>query len=214
MLQAFCAPERTLVMPAFYFGEPGEGGADGTFRRQPRFDLRRTPSQMGLLTEMFRRSRGTLYSRHPVYRVCAAGPLAEALVRGHETAGTPAGAGTPFDFMARHDTLILGIGKPFEVLTQVHHVEDVMGDRFPVPHTPGEPLPMTLVDGEHEIPIRLRGRGFTWRRNMWKLRRIMGKGTLREWRFHHVDLFATRAAAVTDSLLHAAQRGETIYDKG
>ena len=58
MLVDFCGPERTLAMPAFYFGEKADSGAYNTFKRNPVFDLRRTPSQMGLATELFRRFPG------------------------------------------------------------------------------------------------------------------------------------------------------------
>jgi aminoglycoside 3-N-acetyltransferase len=213
MLKDFCGPSRTLVMPAFYFGDPRLSGVSETFAKCPRFDVRRVPSQMGLLTELFRRSQGVLVSRHPVYRVAALGPLAEELVRGHEFATTPAGRGTPFDVMARYNAQIVGIGKPFEVLTQVHHAEDVLGDRFPVPWQAGMTIPMTLVDGAEEIPYTFGGRGFLWRRNMWKLRDIMRKEDLLQWKFHNVPLFATRAGRVSESLIAAAKAGVTLYEK-
>jgi len=211
MLIDFCGPQRTLAMPAFYFGDPDVGGAAETFVRQPRFDVRRTPSQMGLLSELFRRSRGAVCSRHPIYRICALGPLAYELARGHEHADLPCGVGSPFDAMAARDTLILGIGKPFEVLTHVHHAEDVLGDAFPVPANPVSPIHMTLVDGSEEVPFTLRGRTLTWKRDMWRLRGIMTPASLREWKFHGVPLFATRAADVTRSLIDAARAGRTIY---
>jgi aminoglycoside 3-N-acetyltransferase len=213
MLISFCGPARTLAMPAFYFGDQSLGGAYATFKHQPRFDLRRTPSQMGLATELLRRSKGARQSRHPVYRVAALGPLAEALTHGHEVAGSPCGRGTPFDFMANHETWIIGIGKPFEVLTQVHHAEDVMGEEFPVPGEMSSGLSMTLVDGREEIPFNLVQRRLRWRRNMWKLRDIMGPGMLREWTFHHVPMFATRAGDVTAALVEAARRGVTLYER-
>ena len=212
MLIAFCGPRRTLAMPAFYFGDPALGGAHAAFTRQPRFDLRKTPSQMGLATEIFRRSKGVVQSRHPVYRVSALGPLAKQMTDGHERAGSACGRGTPFDFMANHDTRIIGIGKPFEVLTQVHHAEDVMGEDFPVARGSGNALKMTLVDGHEEIPFEVMHRGLQGRRNMWKLRSIMGRDTLQEWKFHHVPMFATRAGDVTDALIDAAKRGVTLYE--
>ncbi|NND69259.1 MAG: hypothetical protein HKN19_16835, partial [Halioglobus sp.] len=86
----YCGPERTLVMPAFNFGAEGQGAREA-LKNDPRFDLRRTPSTMGLLTELFRRSRGVLQSRHPVYRVAALGPRARELVQGQELA--PGGMG-------------------------------------------------------------------------------------------------------------------------
>ena len=213
MLVEFVGPERTLAMPAFFFGDPKIGGARATFEANPRFDVRRTPSQMGLATEMFRRWKGVVTSRHPVYRIAALGPGAAALTAGHELADTACGRGTPFDQLANGRARILGIGKPFEVLTQVHHAEDLLGDDFPVPSTVGEPLPMTIVDGPEEIPFRLRGRGFAWRRDMWRLRKIMPKDELREWSFHRVPLFTCSAKQVTDRILAAAERGLTIYEE-
>lgn len=212
MLVDFCGPDRTLVMPAFYFGDPAVGGAHATFSRNPRFDLRRTPSQMGVATEMFRRWKGVVQSRHPVYRVSALGPLAKRLTEGHERAGSACGPGTPFDFMANHDTQIIGLGKPFEVLTQVHHAEDLLGDQFPVPVTSAPGVAMILVDGPNEIPFVTSGRSLQGRRNMLKLRAIMSPSTLREWTFHHVPMFATRAADVTAALVTAAGRGLTLYE--
>ena len=216
MLVSYCGPNRTLVMPAFYFGDPAIGGAYATFKQRPRFDLRKVPSQMGLVTELFRRSKGVVHSRHPVYRISALGPLAKQLTEGHERAESPSGRGTPFDFMANHDTRIIGIGKSFQVLTQAHHAEAVMGDAFPVPVVPAEPgerLSMTLIDGKEEIPFSPGGRSYQWRFNIWKLRTIMNRDSLQEWTFHHVPMFSTRAADVTAALIEAAKRGVTLYDK-
>lgn len=212
MLMSFCGPNRTLVMPAFYFGDPKIGGAYATFRINPRFDLKRTLSQMGLATELFRRTPGVFQSRNPVYRVAALGPLAKQLTEGHEFCEFPSGIGSPFDFMAKRNTLIIGIGKPFQVLTQVHHAEAVMGDEFPVPRASGKSLGITIIDGQDEIPAKLSGRGLLWRLNIWKLRSIMDNNTLCEWSFHHVPMFSTRAGDVTDALINAAKSGVTLYE--
>ena len=200
-------------MPAFYFGDPAIGGAYATFSQNPRFDLKRMPSQMGLATELFRRMPGVVQSRHPVYRVAALGPLAKQLTEGHEFCEYPGGIGSPFDFMAKHNTLIIGIGKPFQVLTQAHHAESVMGDEFPVPRGSGKSLAVTVIDGNEEILTHLAGRGPLWRFNIWKLRSIMDEQALREWSFHHVPLFSTRAGEVTAALINAAKRGITLYEK-
>jgi len=213
MLVSLCGPERTLVMPAFYFGEPELGGAYPTFARRPRFDLRRTPSMMGLATEIFRRWKGVAQSRHPVYRICALGPLARALTEGHECAGGATGPGTPFDFMAKRNARIIGIGKSIQVLTQAHHVEGLLGDAFPVPARVGQPINMTIVDGDTEIPFLLPKRDLEWRFNVEKLRSLMSEPHLQEWKFHRVPMFSTRAGDVTEALLAAAKRGWTLYDR-
>lgn len=213
MLMSFCGPNRTLVMPAFYFGDPKIGGAYATFRQNPCFDLKRTPSQMGLATELFRRTRGVVQSRNPVYRVSALGPLAHQLTEGHEFCENPSGIGSPFDFMAKRNTLIIGIGKPFQVLTQVHHAEAVMGDEFPVPRALGRTIGITVKDGQEDISVNLPGHGLLWRMNIWKLRSIMDSKSLQEWSFHHVPMFSTRAGDVTAALINAAKNGVTLYEK-
>jgi aminoglycoside 3-N-acetyltransferase len=211
MLVKYVGDRRTLAMPAFYLGDPELNDAVESYRRNPRFDVRRTPSQMGIVTELFRRRPGVKVSVHPTHRMAALGPLAEALTAGHLDAGTTFGRGTPFDVMARHDTAIIGIGKPYEVLTQVHHVEDLLGDDFPVP---GVLNPVQVVVNDHlgrGQTCDLRLRGFSRPRRMRKLRHLMSLARLQQWEFHHVPLFYTRAGWVTEDLLAAAKRGQTIY---
>lgn len=210
-LMEYVGPDRTLVMPAFNFGDDGEGARD-MLVRTGRFDLRRSPSRMGLMTELFRRSRGVVQSRHPASRVAAIGPRATDLVAGHERTPDGIGPGSPFDYMARHNAQILGIGKSFQVMTQVHHVEGLLEDEWPAPTTTLPPLPVTVVDSAGETELLLGGRQQQWRFNIWKLRSIMSHEQLREWRFHHCPMFAARAGEVTDALVNAARRGVTLYD--
>ncbi len=207
----YCGPDRTLVMPAFNFGEDGEG-ARGTLKKNPRFDLRRSPSQMGLLTELFRRSKGVLQSRHPVYRVAAFGPHAEELIHGHEQAPSGMGKGTPFDYMAQHNARIIGIGKTFQVMTQTHHVESLLGTDWPAPQTLLPNIPVIVVDKQDEFEMEIGGTQQQWTFNIWKLRAIMSSDSLREWRFHHCPMFSAQAKEVTDALVAAAHQGFTLYD--
>lgn len=215
MLKEYCGPERTLVMPAFYFGSPEHGSIIETFQANPNFDLKRTASQTGIMTELFRRGRDVLQSRHPVYRVAATGPLADDLVRGHEEASAAAGVGSPFEFMARHDTLIIGIGKSFDVMTQVHFVEELLGEEFPAERIPAEQrsrTQVTVLDGGDQIPVVLQGNGIKWRFNIDRLPDLLQPGDLQCWRFHNVPLFAARAKTVTDRLVAAAKQGKSLYE--
>ena len=215
MLIDFCGPDRTLAMPAFFFGDPKIGSVTETFAHNPRFDLRRTPSQMGLFTEIFRRTKGAVQSRHPVYRVAALGPLAEAMTAGHELASTPAGAGTPFEFMAAHRTRVLGIGKSYHVMTQVHHVDDLLGDDYPAARAPMAErtrTPVVVVDRGEEFPMELTGGGIRWRFNIDKLPTLLTSGEMRFWKFHNVPLFQADASRVTHSLIEAAGQGRCLHD--
>jgi len=83
MLVGLCGPERTLVMPAFYFGDRRLNDVVKFYRDHPIFDVRRTPSRMGLISELFRRYKGVKQSLHPSHRIAALGPLADELTTGH-----------------------------------------------------------------------------------------------------------------------------------
>ena len=129
-------------------------------------EFARSTAQMGLATELFRRMPGVMWSRYPVDRISALGPLARVLTEGHEHASSAAGRGSPFEKMAACDTCIIGLGKPIQLLTQAHHTEELMGDEFPLPSRAGQPLPMTLVDRDGEIPFELRAQ------RRWALRHL------------------------------------------
>jgi aminoglycoside N3'-acetyltransferase len=215
MLIDYCGSTRTLAMPAYFFGDPKIGDVIETFRRQPRFDLQRTASQMGVATEIFRRTKGVLQSRHPTSRTCAYGPLAKEITTGHERAMAPSGYGTPFDVMAKHNTVILGIGTSYHVITQIHYVNDILGDKLPVsrrPESDRATMNITIVDGSIQIPMILRGGGIQGRLNMKKLPSLLQDGDLQSWTFHHAPFFTIRADVVTSRLVEAAERGESVYD--
>ena len=199
-------------MPAFFFGGASNDPV-AHYREQPRFDARRQVSEMGVLSEAFRRRPGVRRSLHPTHSICAVGPLAGELVEGHHLAPTTFGPGTPFAVMAARHTVILGIGTEyFRNLTQVRAVEDLLGDRFPLRVSPTT-LPVQLEDvngtvHRYELPIQDRA----LRRQPIRLGHLLGPDELAQWTFHGVPLFATTAAGVTEALIAAALRGETIYD--
>lgn len=206
-----CGPERTLAMPAFFFGG-AKGDPVAYYRARPVFDVRRQPSEMGLLSELFRRRENVRRSLHPTASVCALGPLAEELVAGHHVAKTTFGEGTPFALMAEKRTAILGIGTEyFRCLTQVNAAEDLLGERYPLIMRPKTiPVQLTDVDGTvHDYELRV---GETMQRRAELLERLLTPDELIRWHFHGVPLFVTAAGRVTEVLIDAALRGETIYD--
>ncbi len=207
-----CAPDRTLVMPAFYFGDRGYDPA-GYYRKNPRFDARRTPSMMGLMTEAFRRSPGVRRSLHPTHSICALGPLAEELVSQHHLCGSRFGQGSPFAVMAQRKTAILGLGTYyFQSLTQIHAVEDLLGEEFPV-RRQFESVEVALADGNgSQQPYLLEIPVIDYPRRSERLGALLGPERLREWSYHGVPMYLVAAAEVTQVLCEAARRGLTIYE--
>jgi aminoglycoside 3-N-acetyltransferase len=207
-----CGTDRTLVMPAFFFGGR-ELDPIAHYRERAMFDVRHQPSEAGLLTELFRRRKGVRRSIHPVVSVTALGPQADELVAGHHLARTSFGEGTPFALMAERQTAIVGIGAEyFRSLTQVHAAEDLLGDRYPLRVRPKTlAIEVTDLDGtnhHYELSFSESNMG----RRIERLEHLLGPDELVQWRFHGVPLFVTSAERVTDVLIDAALRGETIYD--
>jgi|SRR5882672_897548 len=213
LLLRLVGPERTLAMPAFFFGSP-ELYNRAYYRRHARFDVRRTPSQMGLVTELFRRWPGVMRSLHPTHSVCAVGPLAYELLATHHLSPWACGELSPFGIMGQRKTAIVGLGTEYSrSLTQVHSAEEVLGDQFPVPREPEEPVRVDLVDRTGRVIPYEMSRPIS-RRVVLKLERLRdfaSPGDINEWTFKGTILYVTTAAKVDGAVRGAARRGETLY---
>jgi aminoglycoside 3-N-acetyltransferase len=206
-----CGPERTLVMPSFVMG--GRTFDTKSFFASQPFDIRRTPSETGMLAELFRRTPGVLRSLHPTCSICALGPLASELTREHHLARTGLGPDGPFGVMTRRPTAILGLGvEYYRCLTHVHTATNELGDEFPVKFANASVM-VTLVDYDgnrmqHELGLPDRSKKLDLR-ILWSL---LSKDELIEWRFKGVPMFLVpRAGTVTERLVEAAKQGITIY---
>jgi aminoglycoside N3'-acetyltransferase len=115
-------------------------------RTDPIFDVRRTPSQMGLITELFRRSRGTTRSVHPTHPVALWGGEAEAWAVGHEDDPVPFHLNGPYGRLYRHGGKVLFMELDGFHLTEMHIVEGILRDRFPVKAYLERPFQMRVAD--------------------------------------------------------------------
>jgi aminoglycoside N3'-acetyltransferase len=132
----------TVVMPAF----PMSGWSQDYLDEGKLFDSRRTPSQSGLLTEVFRRMPGTERSLHPTHSVAARGARARAVTDGHERCATPFDESSPFQHMLDGGGEVLTIGT-FPALTFRHLADHLIRDRIGVPIYSGRPVAVRLRDG-------------------------------------------------------------------
>lgn len=213
MLINICGPDRTLVMPSFVMG--GRNFDTKEYYRTRQFDVRRTPSEMGLLAEVFRRTSGVLRSLHPTCSICALGPLAQELTTGHHLARTGMSPDSPYGVMTRRRTAILGLGvEYFRCLTHAHTARYQLGDAYPIKFEYVSTT-VTLLDYEggrieYELGLPDRSKKLDLR-VLWTL---LSKDELVEWRFHGVPMFVVpEARIVTDRLVEAARQGITVYGR-
>ena len=104
----------TLAMPAFSY----------SFCKDEPFILEETPTTVGVLNEYFRKMDSVLRSPHPIFSICAIGPLAEELVQVDEDSF---GEGSCFANMNRLDAKIVTFGTDLKHATYFHYPEQMFG---------------------------------------------------------------------------------------
>lgn len=199
ILIKLCENGKTLVMPAFFFGTNSyHFDVIKYFGENTELDLYRTPSQMGLLTELFRNHPQVKISHHPTHRIIALGPKAEELTVNHELCRFSCGSGSPFEKMATMRTLIIGLGiKYFRCMTQMHSPEYILLERNQHPHQYQLPtVDLTMIDSDnHKIAYTL-----TVARPVGKRKRPSIKAQVKEWQFHGSEIFYAWAHDVQERL--------------
>ncbi|HKO44953.1 MAG TPA: AAC(3) family N-acetyltransferase [Pyrinomonadaceae bacterium] len=96
------------------------------------FDVRRTPSYTGLLTEFARRQRNAVRSLHPTKSVCAIGRHAKDLTATHQQSPYPYDRCSPYFKLVEHQAKIVGIGVWTTYLSFVYCVDDALKKDGPV----------------------------------------------------------------------------------
>jgi aminoglycoside 3-N-acetyltransferase len=119
----------TLLFPTF----PAKGKNKTHVEDHPFFDIINTPSQMGSITEYFRKMPDVFRSFHPTDPVCAKGPLAEYYTNTHYGQLTPYNEYSPFRKLCEKKGKILMIGTTLNgACTNLHTLEDAVNFKYPV----------------------------------------------------------------------------------
>jgi aminoglycoside 3-N-acetyltransferase len=108
-------PSGTLLFPTHSWHLMNAGNR--------RFDVRNTPSGVGVLTEVFRQLPGVIRSHHPTHSVAVSGQNSDWFTEGHLTATTPCGAGTPYEKLCQAEGQILFLGTTLRSNTTFHTAE-------------------------------------------------------------------------------------------
>jgi aminoglycoside N3'-acetyltransferase len=200
----------TLAMPAFTFFENNQKTID--YYNKHFFDVKKSISKMGLITEIFRRTENVKRSIHPTHSICAYGPLAEEMTCNHHLADTTFGKGTPFGFMAEHKTKILGIGvKYYRVLTQIHTAENMVEQKAHLKSELLKQINVTCVYNKyHTFLYNYKFNCKVPARSANQIKKILNRN-ITEWKFRNINLFMTEAKSTTDLLMKAFENGITIY---
>lgn len=204
-------PQGNLMMLSM----PYSDSARAYLESRPVFDVRRTPSQMGVLSECFRRRRGVVRSANPLHPVLAWGPRAEWLVDGHDALAHSCGRGSPFEKMLDLGTKALFFDVGIETLTFAHYLEEVFRESAPVPVYAPEPMEMSIVDARGELK---RFAGFPFASEALKARNftvlydaLIARGLVGQKRVGNTRLRLTQLHDVLEVASQLHRHGQHVY---
>jgi aminoglycoside 3-N-acetyltransferase len=209
LIRSVIGEEGTVLLPTY----PKASSYEFLSRAEV-FDVRKTPSYTGILTEFARRQRDALRSLHPTKSVCAIGRYARELTLTHQQSPYPYDSASPYYKIIERGGKIVGIGVSTANLSFVHCVDDALKEDFPVrPYHPRlfaaqcinyagrvetvETYAHDLRKMNHDIP------------------RYMGAHVpaeaCRDLKLKGMKFFRADAARLFDEMLRLARRGITIY---
>jgi aminoglycoside 3-N-acetyltransferase len=199
-LQEALGPAGTLLLPALSYA--------AVTPEHPLFDVRTTPSCVGIIPETFRRA-GVRRSLHPTHSVCAAGPQAAALLDRHASDSTPCGPCSPFHLLPEVRGQILMLGCGLGPNTSMHAVEEMVVP----PYVFGEKVRYTLVreDGT-ALDKEYTTHGFLgWKQRYERISALLGAPGLRSGLVLEAQCHLLEASALWEHALAALRQDPLAF---
>ncbi len=205
--------EGTVLFPCWHFNYRAED-----YLRNPDniFDVRKSPTVMGILPELARRHKDAHRSLHPTNSVVAIGKLAEELVKEHHLSIYPSGEKSPFYKIIQHGGIVIGLGEKTVSLSFVHCVEDILKDKFPVETLMKEVFEAKVRDyGGNLINIKTLAPhvNITHRDTPGFVKKYISHESCREFTIHGTNYFTVDAKEMFEEMTRMALNNITIYSK-
>ena len=118
LLQEIVGGEGNIVMP-YYSGNSYE-----LAKKKIAFNMKETPSAMGVLTQVFSESENVYKSIHPTKSVVAWGHNAKEIIKNHEKSKTPYDFNSPYAWLYMNGSKSIGLG--VKSLPMFHFCEDAL----------------------------------------------------------------------------------------
>lgn len=194
---------------------PYRGSSQRYAEGDPLFDVLRTPSAVGLISEVFRRREGVLRSLNPFHPVLASGPLAAWLTADHQQCAYSCGKGSPFERFLNLDGKFLFFNAPFSSLTFMHYVEDRFRRQLPVELYDPEAATLRVKEPSgRELAVRqfFFSEAARARRNFAPIEQsVLREGSMRTARVGNTRLMSVSARSVVECAGRLVEQGDGFY---
>lgn len=177
----------------------------------PVFDVKHSPTNVGILTELFRKREGVIRSEHPTHSVAALGKDAEEFVAGEYKHDTPCARHSVYGKLVDRKAQVLLLGVDLTRNTYIHGVEEWIDIPGRVTDT-HEQLFSILHTGEKvEVPSR-RHYGLSWSEHFWKVEELlMEEGSLYKGKLGDATVLVDDAAQTTELLTELLQANPDLF---
>ena len=213
LLCSVLGDDSTLLFPSTQLSERPEQW----FARGDVFDVKRSPTSMGLLPELARRLPGAQRSLHPTHSVSAVGPEAEELVSTHHEDIYPCGPLSPYGKLAEKGGVVLGLGVNTDIITQLHSAEDALKNDFPVDIYRAELFEGRVRDNsgnEKMVSTRVPHPRIRWRRPASFLQKHVDDSVCKKVFVQGRTFYRVDAAGLHDRICCLARKRVTMYFSG
>jgi aminoglycoside 3-N-acetyltransferase len=204
-------PAGGILMPT----QPFNGSAIDYIRAHPVTDMARSPSLMGIMTEIMRRTPGAVRSINPTHPVATWGEKGVGLVGNDWEARTPCGQGTAYYRLLEADGKILLLGTGVQPMTFYHCVEELIEPLMPFSPFTAEVFTLQTKDAQGKLytsQMRLFERVLSGKRRMSLLiPELRQRGFWREARVGRLEAIYLRATDVLEACRSMAKKGRFCY---
>lgn len=209
ILRGIIGEEGTMLFPTFPRLPSYEFLKSGEI-----FDVRKTPSHMGILTEYARRQHHAIRSLHPTKSVCAIGPLAHTLTATHSESPYAFDRCSPYYKLAELGGKIIGLGVSTQRNSFVHCVEDIAKDDFPVRVHHPELFAARCLNYDNELVV-VETFAHDLKKMNHNIPRYMSKyishDACIDLKINGMKFFRADAAKLLEQMTRLAAEGITIY---
>lgn len=211
LLQDLVGGRGTLLFPTY-----PQLSSYEFLRRGEVFDVRKTPSYTGILSEVARRQSNAARSLHPTKSVCALGSAAQELTRDHHKSPYPYDACSPYYRIGEFDGKMIGLGVSTANLSYVHCVDDAFKQDFPVQPYHQQLFAATCINAEGEKVI-VETYAHDMRKMNHNIPRFMkvhiSSEACVDLNLSGVKFFRADARRLFEEMSRLAESGKTIYPR-
>jgi aminoglycoside 3-N-acetyltransferase len=204
-------PRGTLIFPTYPQRPSYEFLTSGEI-----FDVRKTPSFTGILTELARRHPEAVRSLHPTKSVCAIGSHAKELVSTHHESPYPFDSCSPYFKLTEFGGKTIGIGVSTMKLSFAHCVEDALKEQFPIRVNHQQPFLARCIDYDGKERI-VRTYAHDMRKMNFRTKHFIAKyipdDICKDFRIQGREFFRGDATSLLQAMTQLARHGITIYSR-